>query len=153
MKLYWQPLSRSPAPLLARLRAEGGVWRLRGRRGPGHLGLRHPGHRLHQVGPHLHLPPRNVTTRRNCVDATSQCLGCICEVLDFWWPKDAPNCFKKEIIRVINNEESRVETGTQTGSQAGTSEAAAEDSDDTSKETVVIKTQEPTGPSQNTQYC
>ena len=25
------------------------------------------------------------------------------------------NCFKKEIIRVINNEESRVETGTQTG--------------------------------------
>ena len=95
--------------------------------------------------------PRNVTTRRNCVDATSQCLGCICEVLDFWWPKDAPNCFKKEIIRVINNEESSIETGTQT--QAGTSEAAAEDSDDTSKETVVIKTQEPTGPSQNTQYC
>ena len=98
-------------------------------------------------------PTRNVTTCRNCVDATSQCLGCICEVLDFWWPKDAPNCFKKEIIRVINKEESSVETGTQTGSQAGTSEAAAEDSDDTSKETVVIKTQEPTGPSQNTQYC
>ena len=93
--------------------------------------------------------PRNVITCRNCVDATSQCLGCICEVLDFWWPKDAPNCFKKEIIRVINNEEASVETGT----QAGTSEAAAEDSDDTSKETVVIKTQEPTGPSQNTQYC
>ena len=60
------------------------------------------------------------------------------------------NCFKKEIIRVINNEESRVETGTQTGTQTetqtGTSEVAAKDSDDTSKETVVIKTKEPTGP-------
>ena len=53
----------------------------------------------------------------------------------------------------MNNEEARVETGTQTGSQAGTSEATAEDSDDASKETVVIKTQEPTGPLQNTQYC
>ena len=74
-------------------------------------------------------------------------------MLDFWWPKDAPNCFKKEIIRVINNEESRVETGTQTGTQTetqtGTSEADAEDSDETSKETVVTKTQEPTGPTQN----
>ena len=62
------------------------------------------------------------------------------------------NCFKKEIIRVINNEESRVETGTQTdgftdGDQC--SEADAEDSDETSKETVVTKTQEPTGPTQN----
>ena len=33
--------------------------------------------------------------------------------------------------------------------QTGTSEADAEDSDDTSKETVVTKTQEPTGPTQN----
>ena len=38
---------------------------------------------------------------RNCIDATSQCFGCICEVLDLWWPKDAPNCFKKEIVRVM----------------------------------------------------
>ena len=42
---------------------------------------------------------------RNCIDATSQCFGCICEILDFWWPNDAPNCLKKEIVRVMSKKE------------------------------------------------
>ena len=42
---------------------------------------------------------------RNCIDATSQCFGCICEILDFWWPSDAPNCLKKEVVRVMSKKE------------------------------------------------
>ena len=40
---------------------------------------------------------------RNCIDATSQCFGCICEVLDFWWPKDAPNCYRKQIVTLMED--------------------------------------------------
>ena len=44
---------------------------------------------------------------RNCIDATSQCFGCICEILDFWWPNDAPNCMKKEIVRAMGKKEQK----------------------------------------------
>ena len=44
---------------------------------------------------------------RNCIDATSQCFGCICEILDFWWPNDAPNCLKKEIVRAMGKKEQK----------------------------------------------
>ena len=35
----------------------------------------------------------------------SECYPCICEILDYWWPDDAPNCFKKEIQRITTIEE------------------------------------------------
>ena len=33
--------------------------------------------------------------------------------MDVWWPKDAPNCFKKEIVRVMKDTET-VNIGIQT---------------------------------------
>ena len=47
---------------------------------------------------------------RNCIDASSQCFGCICEVLDIWWPSDAPNCFKKELIRALDERDAKIDT-------------------------------------------
>ena len=41
---------------------------------------------------------------RNCIDATSLCFDCICEVLDYWWAKDAPNCYKKEIVKLMEKD-------------------------------------------------
>ena len=40
----------------------------------------------------------------------SECYPCICEILDFWWPDDAPNCFKKEIQKITKNEEIVLDT-------------------------------------------
>ena len=42
---------------------------------------------------------------RNCIDATSQCYGCVCEVLDYWWQSDAPNCYQKEIVSLMQETE------------------------------------------------
>ena len=43
---------------------------------------------------------------KNTIELGSECYPCICEIIDFWWPDDAPNCFKKEIqkITVVNTE-------------------------------------------------
>ena len=37
---------------------------------------------------------------KGAVELGSECYPCICEILDYWWPDDAPNCFKKEIQRI-----------------------------------------------------
>eukprot|EP00095_Tigriopus_kingsejongensis_P007667 maker-scaffold156_size297567-snap-gene-0.22 protein:Tk07667 transcript:maker-scaffold156_size297567-snap-gene-0.22-mRNA-1 annotation:"GL10978" len=37
---------------------------------------------------------------KNTIELGSECLGCICEIFDYWWPNDAPNCFKKEIQKI-----------------------------------------------------
>ena len=66
---------------------------------------------------------------RNCIDATSQCFGCICEILDFWWPKDAPNCLKKEIVRAMSKKE-RVDDEVKKDVETQTPEAS-ENEDDT----------------------
>ena len=50
------------------------------------------------------------TCLRNCIDASSQCFGCICEVLDTWWPADAPNCFKKKLIRALDEKHAEDDT-------------------------------------------
>ena len=58
---------------------------------------------------------------RNCIDATSQCFGCICEVLDVWWPKDAPNCYRKEIVRAMTEKEETnesIDIGVQTNMES-----------------------------------
>ena len=34
----------------------------------------------------------------------SECYPCICEIVDYWWPDDAPNCFKKEIQKITENQ-------------------------------------------------
>ncbi len=36
------------------------------------------------------------------IELSSECYPCICEVIDYWWPDDAPNCFKKEIQKITN---------------------------------------------------
>lgn len=38
---------------------------------------------------------------KNTIELGSECLGCICEIFDYWWPDDAPNCFKKEIQKIV----------------------------------------------------
>ena len=37
---------------------------------------------------------------KGAIELGSECYPCICEILDYWWPDDAPNCFKKEIQRI-----------------------------------------------------
>ena len=37
---------------------------------------------------------------KNTIELGSECYPCICEIIDFWWPDDAPNCFKKEIQKI-----------------------------------------------------
>lgn len=44
-------------------------------------------------------------TASNCIDATSQCLDAFVRSWIFWWPKDAPNCLKKEIVRAMSKRE------------------------------------------------
>ena len=53
---------------------------------------------------------------KNCIDATSVCYNCICEVLDYWWSKDAPNCFKKEIVSLLESSSSS-DTGNETSGE------------------------------------
>ncbi|TRY78281.1 hypothetical protein TCAL_08763 [Tigriopus californicus] len=38
---------------------------------------------------------------KNTIELGSECFGCICEIFDYWWPDDAPNCFKKEIQKIV----------------------------------------------------
>ena len=40
---------------------------------------------------------------KNTIELGSECYPCICEIVDFWWPDDAPNCFKKEIQKITIN--------------------------------------------------
>ena len=39
------------------------------------------------------------------IELGSECLPCICEIVDYWWPDDAPNCFKKEIQKMTETQE------------------------------------------------
>ena len=53
---------------------------------------------------------------KNAIDLGGECYPCVCEILDYWWPDDAPNCFKKEITKITNskptNPEPEVNPGT-----------------------------------------
>ena len=46
---------------------------------------------------------------KNTIELGSECYPCICEIIDFWWPNDAPNCFKKEIQKITETQESQNE--------------------------------------------
>ncbi len=37
---------------------------------------------------------------KDAIDLGTECYPCVCEILDYWWPDDAPNCFKKEIQKI-----------------------------------------------------
>ena len=39
----------------------------------------------------------NSRTYSTILISGSECYDCICEILDFWWPDDSPNCLKKEM--------------------------------------------------------
>lgn len=41
---------------------------------------------------------------KNALELKSDCFGCVCEIIDTWWPEDAPNCFKKEIRTITKKE-------------------------------------------------
>lgn len=46
---------------------------------------------------------------KGAIELGSECHPCICEIMDYWWPDDAPNCFKKEIQKITKpNEEPSV---------------------------------------------
>ena len=49
---------------------------------------------------------------KNTIELGSECYPCICEIIDFWWPDDAPNCFKKEIQKITadSNSKDKVKT-------------------------------------------
>ena len=38
---------------------------------------------------------------KNTLELGSECFGCVCEIFDVWWPDDAPNCFKKELKKIV----------------------------------------------------
>ena len=40
------------------------------------------------------------------------------KVLDYWWSKDAPNCYRKEIVALLSNETGTAEASAQTGAAA-----------------------------------
>ena len=46
---------------------------------------------------------------KGAIELGSECYPCICEILDYWWPDDAPNCFKKEIQRITRSNQSETE--------------------------------------------
>ena len=93
---------------------------------------------------------------RNCIDATSQCFGCICEILDFWWPTDAPNCLKKEIVRAMSKkkqqeDEVMKDVGTQT-SESGDNEDITQTPDNDVPEEMEGKEENvPSYPTKNAQ--
>jgi len=37
---------------------------------------------------------------KNALELKGECFGCVCEIIDLWWPQDAPNCYKKEIRKI-----------------------------------------------------
>jgi len=42
---------------------------------------------------------------KGAIELGSECSPCICEIVDYWWPDDAPNCFKKEIQKMTETQE------------------------------------------------
>lgn len=65
---------------------------------------------------------------KNAIELGSECYPCVCEILDFWWPDDAPNCFKKEIQKITGTKTTNEkDVATEAEADKGKQQAAKEE--------------------------